>query len=56
MRVFLDTNVLVSSVAAQSDALVTGDHDLLDFAGDVAVKIVSSREFWDLLRSTEPTA
>jgi predicted nucleic acid-binding protein len=66
MRVFLDTNVVVSAfatrglaadarirgeaLAARADVLVTGDKDLLDVAGKVPLPILTPRGFWTLLR------
>lgn len=47
-----DRWVLASAVAAKADVLVTGDQDLLDVAGAVALRILSPREFWELARKS----
>jgi putative PIN family toxin of toxin-antitoxin system len=45
-----DRWVLAAAVDAGADVLVTGDRDLLDVAAESPVRIVSPREFWQLLR------
>lgn len=49
-----DLKVLASAVAASTDVLVTGDHDLLDVASKAPVRILDPRGFWKLLRDDEP--
>ena len=45
-----DAWVLASAVLAQSDALVTGDKDLLDVAESSPIPILSPRDCWQWLR------
>jgi len=45
-----DVAILEQAVAGAADVLVTGDRDLLDMKSEVAVRILSPRAFWDLLR------
>ena len=47
-----DRWVLESAIRAKADILITGDKDLLDLAAEVSeLKIVTPREFWELLQS-----
>ncbi len=48
-----DLHVLGLAVAAHADALITGDKDLLDVRGIQGCRILSPREFWELLRKKE---
>ena len=48
-----DLIVLEQAVAGAADVLVTGDHDFLKMDGQTAVRILSPRNFWDLLREAE---
>jgi putative PIN family toxin of toxin-antitoxin system len=45
-----DILVLEQAVAGAADVLVTGDRDLLEMKSEVAVRMLSPRAFWDLLR------
>ena len=45
-----DRWVLANARAAQADAFVTGDADLLAVAATAGVHIVTPREFWEELR------
>ena len=45
-----DVNVLASALALRADVLVTGDRDLLEFTGQVAVAITDPRGFWTMLK------
>lgn len=47
-----DRWVLATAVAGEAEVLVTGDQDLLVVTGSAPLKILSPREFWDLLRGT----
>ena len=46
-----DQWIVASAVAGQADVLVTGDQDLLAVAKESPVPILSSRGFWEQLRS-----
>lgn len=46
-----DRWVYATAVAGGADVLVTGDRDLLAIAGEVPLRILEPRAFWDLLRS-----
>ena len=46
-----DRWVLATAEAAGADVLVTGDEDLLSVAGESALRIVSPRAFWEILRT-----
>jgi putative PIN family toxin of toxin-antitoxin system len=45
-----DRWVLATALAGEAEVLVTGDDDLLTIEGSVPVRILSPREFWELLR------
>ncbi len=48
-----DAWVLASALSASAEVVVTGDKDLLDIHAEVAgLKILSPRQFWELLRSS----
>jgi len=47
-----DLAVLAEAVAGGVDVLVTGDRDLLELESPMALRILSPRGFWDLLRET----
>ena len=47
-----DLWVLASAAAGGADVLVTGDHDLLEVA-DSPVRILSPRQFWELVRTPD---
>ena len=49
-----DLRVLASAINGDTDALVTGDHDLLAIAGQSPIKILDPRGFWTLLRDRPP--
>lgn len=49
-----DVAVLEHAVAGKADVLVTGDRDLLEMTSEVAVRVISPRAFWDLLREPIP--
>jgi putative PIN family toxin of toxin-antitoxin system len=46
-----DRAILAEAVAGRADVLVTGDRDLLVLAARPPLRILSPRNFWDLLRS-----
>lgn len=46
-----DIRILGEALAADAEALVTGDRDLLDAAAQAPLPILSPRAFWDRLRS-----
>ena len=46
-----DRAILAEAVAGRADVLVTGDRDLLVLAARPPLRILSPRDFWDLLRS-----
>jgi len=48
-----DAWVLASALAGDADVLVTGDHDLLDLEEPAAIRILSPRELWTVLREGE---
>jgi putative PIN family toxin of toxin-antitoxin system len=45
-----DRWVLASAIDAGAEVVVTGDRDLLEVAARSPVRIVSPREFWELIR------
>lgn len=45
-----DKWVLATAVAGDSDVLVTGDSDLLEVESRAPLRIMTPREFWDMLR------
>jgi len=45
-----DVAVLEEAVAGEAAVLVTGDHDLLAVASEVPLRILTPRQFWELLR------
>ena len=47
-----DRWVLASAIAGNADVLVTGDADLLDLPPQAELKIISPREFWNLMRTS----
>lgn len=51
-----DRMILAEALAAQSDALITGDRDLLALADEAPIRILSPRGFWELLRTSESSA
>ena len=54
MRVFLDTNVLVSAFASRglcAEVFVTGDAALLKLGSIGGLLVVSPRRFWEILHS-----
>jgi putative PIN family toxin of toxin-antitoxin system len=46
-----DRAVLAEAVAGRADVLVTGDRDLLVLPSSVPVRILTPRDFWELLRT-----
>ena len=46
-----DEKILVSAIKSKSDILVTGDKDLLNVRDKVEIKILSPREFLELVKS-----
>ena len=46
-----DSAVLAEAIAGRAEVLVTGDQDLLNFGTQAAIRILSPRGFWELLRS-----
>lgn len=48
-----DVAVLGEALAGDAEVLITGDHDLLDVASKSPLRILSPREFWELLRSED---
>lgn len=46
-----DSAVLAEAITGRAHVLVTGDQDLLDFGTQAAIRILSPRGFWELLRS-----
>jgi predicted nucleic acid-binding protein len=49
VKVVLDTNVLLSALAAEADCLVTGDRDLLARKTFEGIPLLSPRAFHDRL-------
>jgi len=49
-----DERVLASAVAAEVDALISGDRDFLDNAELCPVRVLSPRAFWELVRGGAP--
>jgi putative PIN family toxin of toxin-antitoxin system len=47
-----DVAVLEQAVAGEAAVLVTGDHDLLTLAAEAPLRIVTPRQFWELLRES----
>ena len=45
-----DARVLGEALAGQADFLVTGDRQLLALGDGAPLRILSPRQFWDLLR------
>ncbi|MFW6089730.1 MAG: putative toxin-antitoxin system toxin component, PIN family, partial [Gemmatimonadota bacterium] len=45
-----DVAVLEQAAAGEAAVLVTGDHDLLAVAAEVPLRILTPRQFWELLR------
>lgn len=45
-----DLNILAAALSCNAGALVTGDKDLLDLPSVSSLRIVTPREFWELLR------
>jgi len=50
-----DKWVLATAVDGNADVLVTGDSDLLDVAAQSPIRIMTPREFWDLVRGGSST-
>ena len=48
-----DRWIVATAVAGQADILVTGDADLLDVATEAPIRILTPRDFWELLRRPE---
>jgi uncharacterized protein len=46
-----DNKFLEAAVAGQAEYLVSGDHHLLDFGAHQGIRIVTAREFIDLLQA-----
>ena len=46
-----DRPILAAAVAGAADVLVTGDEDLQQLGRTAPLRILSPREFWELLRS-----
>lgn len=46
-----DLAILAEAIAGEVDVLVTRDRGLLDIADDAPLHTVTSRGFWELLRS-----
>jgi putative PIN family toxin of toxin-antitoxin system len=49
-----DRWILAVAVSGRADVLVTGDHDLLEVAGETSMPILTPRAFWELLRAAGP--
>ena len=47
-----DVAVLEQAVAGAAAVLVTGDHDLLAVAAEAPLRILTPRQFWELLRES----
>ena len=47
-----DRWILASAVDAKADVLITGDADLLDVASLAPLRVLATRAFWDLARTT----
>ncbi len=45
-----DRWILATALAGEAEVLVTGDEDLLAVEGSAAIRILSPRAFWELLR------
>ena len=45
-----DRWIVAAALEGGADYLVTGDADLLDIAGELPVRVVTPREFWEQLR------
>jgi len=50
VRIFLDTNVLMSVFASGADLLVTGDQDLLSIKDKIDIVITDPRGFWTMIK------
>ena len=50
-----DKWILATAVAGNADVLVTGDSDLLEVAAKSPIRIMTPREFWDLVRGGSTT-
>ncbi len=46
-----DVSILGEGLAGQAEVLVTGDEDLLEVSDPGAIRIVSPRAFWEMLRT-----
>jgi len=44
-----DRWILASAIAARADVLVTGDDDFLSIAGELPIKVVAPRGFWEIV-------
>ena len=51
-----DVTILGAAEAAKVEALVTGDHDLLDVAVGAPIRILAPRALWDALNDHERSA
>jgi putative PIN family toxin of toxin-antitoxin system len=49
-----DRWVFATAVAGNAEVLVTGDQDLLAVAGQLPLRVLEPRAFWELLRAGEP--
>lgn len=49
-----DRWVFATTMAGAADVLVTGDQDLLAVTGELPVRVLDPRAFWELLRVGEP--
>ena len=45
--------VLASALAGNAEVLVTGDRGLLDIAGEVAIRVLDPRGFWEYARDSQ---
>lgn len=46
-----DRWVYATAAAGDADVLVTGDRDLLDVAGELEIRVLDPRAFWELMRT-----
>jgi uncharacterized protein len=46
-----DRWVYATAIAGNADVLVTGDRDLLAVAGELPLRVLEPRAFWELLRT-----
>src|SRR5262249_1996444 len=48
-----DRWIVATAVAGDADVLVTGDRDLLDVQGELPIRTLDPRAFWELLRAPQ---